>query len=92
MALYDGIGRSYRRTRRADPRIAAAITGALGDAATVVNVGAGAGASRAARDRARRRAEPGDARPAPGRGGPAVEAVAEALPLADDAVDAALVG
>jgi SAM-dependent methyltransferase len=43
-ALYDEIGRSYTSTRRPDPRIAAAILDALGDADTIVNVGAGAGA------------------------------------------------
>jgi hypothetical protein len=41
--VYDKVGASYRRTRRADPRIAAAIAGALGDARSVVNVGAGSG-------------------------------------------------
>ena len=44
MALYDEIGRSYRRTRQPDPRIAAAMFTALGEADSVVNVGAGAGA------------------------------------------------
>jgi hypothetical protein len=39
--VYDAIGRSYPTTRRTDPRIAAAIWGALGDARTVLNVGAG---------------------------------------------------
>jgi hypothetical protein len=43
MALYDSIGQTYRTTRRPDPRIASAIISALGDAASVVNVGAGAG-------------------------------------------------
>jgi len=43
-ARYDRIGRQYTATRRADPRIAAAILDALGDADSVVNVGAGAGA------------------------------------------------
>ena len=42
--LYDRIGRTYTGTRRPDPRIAAAIWDALGDARTVLNVGAGAGA------------------------------------------------
>ena len=42
-AHYDRIGAGYARTRRADPRIAAAIWSALGDATTVLNVGAGAG-------------------------------------------------
>ena len=43
-ALYDRIGRSYVATRAEDPRIAAVIHAALGDARTVLNVGAGAGA------------------------------------------------
>jgi SAM-dependent methyltransferase len=41
--LYDRIGIGYRNTRRSDPRIATAILRALGEAETVVNVGAGAG-------------------------------------------------
>jgi hypothetical protein len=40
---YDEIGRSYTRTRREDPRFRAQIHTALGDARTVVNIGAGAG-------------------------------------------------
>jgi hypothetical protein len=39
---YDAIGRGYSAYRHADPRIAAAVHTALGDARTVVNVGAGA--------------------------------------------------
>ena len=42
--VYDRIGSGYTETRRPDPRIAAAIGAALGDARTLVNVGAGAGA------------------------------------------------
>lgn len=42
-ADYGDIGSSYSRYRRPDPRIAAVITAALGDARTVLNVGAGAG-------------------------------------------------
>lgn len=41
--LYDEIGHGYLTHRRPDPRIAEAITRALGAAETVVNVGAGAG-------------------------------------------------
>jgi SAM-dependent methyltransferase len=41
--LYDTIGFGYRGTRRTEPRIAARIWAALGDADTVVNVGAGTG-------------------------------------------------
>lgn len=39
-ALYDRIGSSYTATSREDPRIARAINAALGDAGTVLNVGA----------------------------------------------------
>jgi len=41
--LYDEIGVGYPQRRRPDPRLAAAITRALGRAETVVNVGAGTG-------------------------------------------------
>ena len=41
--LYDAIGGAYTATRRTDPRIAAQIWDALGDARTVLNVGAGTG-------------------------------------------------
>src|SRR6185312_15187266 len=40
---YDEIGRTYARTRREDPRVAATIHACLGDGATVLNVGAGTG-------------------------------------------------
>jgi hypothetical protein len=42
-ALYDRIGRSYVATRAEDPRIAAVIHAQLGDARTVLDVGAGSG-------------------------------------------------
>jgi SAM-dependent methyltransferase len=41
--LYDTIGTGYTVTRRTEPRIAAQIWAALGDARTVLNVGAGTG-------------------------------------------------
>src|SRR5213596_1826613 len=41
--LYDAIGRTYAVTRRTEPRIAAQVWAALGDAQTVLNVGAGTG-------------------------------------------------
>ncbi len=90
MALYDDIGRSYRRTRQADPRIEAAIRDALGDVDSVVNVGAGAGAYEPPQTVLA--VEPSRVMlgQRPAGAAPAVEAVAEALPLADDAVDAAL--
>jgi hypothetical protein len=43
MAIYDTIGATYTSTRRPDPRIAAQIHVALGDAETVIDVGAGTG-------------------------------------------------
>lgn len=43
VVIYDVIGATYAQTRRADPRIAAAIGTALGDVTSVVNIGAGAG-------------------------------------------------
>jgi hypothetical protein len=41
--LYDTIGATYTVTRRTEPRIAAQVCAALGDARTVLNVGAGTG-------------------------------------------------
>ena len=40
---YDSIGAQYAATRREDPGVAALIHAALGQARTIVNVGAGAG-------------------------------------------------
>ena len=89
--LYDDIGRSYSRTRRADPRIAAQILDGLGAARTVVNVGAGTG-SYEPDDRHVVAVEPSAEmiRQRPRGAAPAVRAVAEALPFADRAFDAAL--
>ena len=42
-ALYDTIGVDYTNLRKPDPRIAAQVDAALGNAQTVLNVGAGAG-------------------------------------------------
>ena len=43
MALYDTIGARYAHHRRPDPRFASAVEAALGDARSVVNIGAGTG-------------------------------------------------
>lgn len=90
-ALYEAIGRGYARTRRPDPRLAAAITAALGPARTVVNVGAGAGSYEPA-DRDVVAVEPAAVMVAqrPPGAAPAVRARSEALPFADGAFDAAL--
>ena len=89
--LYDEIGGGYPRTRRADPRIAALIDNALGDARTVINVGAGTGNYEPA-DRKVTAVEPSAAmiaQRAPGAA-PAIQGSAEALPFGDDAFDAAM--
>jgi SAM-dependent methyltransferase len=90
-ALYDRIGVTYTATRGEDPRLAAAIHGALGDAVTVVNVGAGTGSYEPA-DRKVVAIEPSEVMIAqrPSDAAPAVIATAEALPLADASVDAAM--
>ena len=88
---YDRIGHGYSTVRREDPRIAAAITAALGDARTVVNVGAGAG-SYEPRDRHVIAIEPSDvmASQRPTDLAPAIRVTAGALPLRDGDVDAAM--
>ncbi len=90
-AAYDEIGGNYSDYRRPDERIERAILDALGDSESVVNVGAGAG-SYEPTDRAVIAVEPSTvmASQRPPEAGPAVIAAAEALPLEDDAVDAAL--
>jgi len=81
-ALYDRIGRSYVATRGEDPRIAAAIWSELGDARTVLNVGAGAGAYEP-RDRDVTAVEPSAVMRAqrPPEAAPCIDARAEALPF-----------
>ncbi|MDR3512653.1 MAG: methyltransferase domain-containing protein, partial [Caulobacteraceae bacterium] len=88
---YDAHGQGYARRRRTDPRIAARVHAALGEARTVLNVGAGAG-SYEPEDRHVIAVEPSAAMRAqrPGRLAPAVRGVAEALPLDDQSVDAAM--
>ena len=90
-ADYGAIGSSYSRYRRPDPRIAAMITDALGDARTVLNVGAGAG-SYEPEDREVTAVEPSAAMRAqrPAHLAPAVDATAEQLPFGDDSFDAAM--
>jgi SAM-dependent methyltransferase len=91
VALYDEIGRGYATVRIEDPRLARPIWDALGDARTVVNVGAGAG-SYEPRDRDVLAVEPSRVMIAqrPAGTAPAVLAVAERLPFPDDSFDAAM--
>ncbi len=89
--IYDQIGDFYTATRRADPRIAAQINEALGDARSIANVGAGAGAYEPY-DREVLPIEPSSrmiAQREPGLPA-AIWGHAENLPLASDSVDAAM--
>ncbi len=88
---YERHGRTYGQHRRADPRIAAAIHAALGDARTVLNVGAGTGSYEPS-DRWVLAAEPSPTMRAqrPPGSAPAISARAESLPFDDNAVDAAM--
>jgi SAM-dependent methyltransferase len=88
---YNRMGLNYSDFRQPDPRIEAAIWEALGDARSVVNVGAGAGSYEPS-DREVVAVEPSPVMIAqrPPRAAPALEGVAEALPLDDKSVDAAM--
>jgi SAM-dependent methyltransferase len=88
---YTAHGQGYGRQRRADPRLEAWVHAALGDARTVVNVGAGAG-SYEPLDRHVLAIEPAAAMRAqrPAHLAPAIDAVAGKLPLDDQSVDAAM--
>ena len=88
---YERIGGTYSRHRHPDPRIAARIRAALGEARTVVNVGAGSG-SYEPEDRWLLAVEPSATMRGqrPAGAAPAISARAEALPLDDDSVDAAM--
>ncbi len=91
MTYYERIGVRYSATRRPDSRIADVIFSALGDSASVVNVGAGTG-SYEPTDRRVVAVEPSRVmlvQRAPGTA-PAVQAAAEDLPFPDDAFDAAM--
>ncbi len=89
--LYDTIGAAYTATRCTEPRIAARIWAALGDAWTVLNVGAGTG-SYEPPDRDVTAVEPSAVMRAqrPAGAAPCVAAVAESLPFEDQSFDAAM--
>jgi SAM-dependent methyltransferase len=90
-SAYEDLSVGYTATRRTDPRIARQIHAALGDARSVANVGAGAGAY-----------EPFDRKVLPIENSqrmiaqrapdlaPAIRGHAESLPLPSDSVDVAL--
>ena len=89
--LFDTIGTTYAAARPADPRIAARIWAALGDARTVVNVGAGTGSYEPS-DRDVTAVEPSAVMRAqrPAGAAPCVPGVAGRLPFADKSFDAAM--
>jgi SAM-dependent methyltransferase len=91
VAPYDRLGRGYSRVRRPDPRIAAQIDAALGEARSVLNIGAGTG-SYEPEGREVTALEPSAemiAQRPPGAA-PVVQASAEDLPFADRSFDASL--
>jgi SAM-dependent methyltransferase len=88
---YDNIGTVYGRYRRADPRILEQIERALGDAASVINIGAGTGVYEPV-GRRLLAIEPSEVMIAqrPAHAASVVRGVAEALPVCDGSFDAAL--
>ena len=88
---YETIGAGYARRRQTEPRIAARIEAALGDARSVLNVGAGAGSYEPA-DREVIALEPSLTmiRQRRAESAPVVRGAAEYLPFGDDAFDAAM--
>lgn len=91
-AKYDRIGGDYAAARRPDPQIAVAVERALGNAETILNVGAGTGAYEP-EERRTVAVEPSMTMIRQRRGPCAALAVqgrAEALPFADGQFDAAM--
>lgn len=88
---YEAGGATYATVRRPDPRIEAMVHEGLGDARSVLNVGAGAGSYEPA-DRRVVAVEPSAAMRAqrPAERVPAVIGIAEDLPFDDDSFDAVM--
>jgi SAM-dependent methyltransferase len=88
---YNVHGHGYAQQRQTDPRIARWVHAALGDARTVLDVGAGTG-SYEPEDRHVIAIEPSAAMRAqrPPHRVPAIQGIAEALPLDDQSVDASM--
>jgi SAM-dependent methyltransferase len=89
--LYDTIGATYTVTRCTEPRIAAQVWAAFGDARTVLNVGAGTGSYEPPRLDVTA-VEPSAVMRAQRAAGaaPCVDATAERLPFEDQSFDAAM--
>ncbi len=89
-ADYAEIGKVYTGFRTPDARIAKVIEEALGDARTVLNVGAGAGAYEPAGREVTAVEPSASMRARRPEGRPAVDATAESLPFGDKSFDAAM--
>lgn len=91
MAKYDIIGQTYSGRRKPDSRISQVIQTALGDARTIVNIGAGTGSYEPA-DRTVVAVEPSRVMIAqrPASSAPVIQGSAEHLPFADKEFDVAL--
>lgn len=89
--IYDRLGRSYAGARRPDPRIAARIEAALGNARRVLNVGAGTGSYEpSGREVVAIEPSPVMIDQRATGAAPVVRGVAEALPVPDGGFDATL--
>jgi SAM-dependent methyltransferase len=90
-AKYDSIGVNYAELRKPDPRIAKVIESALGQAKTVLNVGAGTGSYEPA-DRSVTAVEPSREmiRKRSPAAAQAIQASADDLPFGDKSFDAAM--
>jgi SAM-dependent methyltransferase len=88
---YDRIGLSYSDVRHADPRFETAVWRALGNAKSVLNIGAGAGSYEPS-DREVIAVEPSPVMIAqrPTDAAPAIQGVAESIPLEDKSVDSTM--
>jgi SAM-dependent methyltransferase len=92
-ARYDTIGHGYADRRQPDPRLAERIWAAIGDARSIVNVGAGTGSYEdGSGDRPLIAVDPSHVmlRQRPTRAAPAIAAAAEHLPFASRTFDVAL--
>jgi hypothetical protein len=89
--LYERLGSAYPRARRADSRIGDLVASAIGDARSVINVGAGTGSYEPS-DRYVVAVESAPAMSArrPAGAAPCVAASAEALPFEDASFDVAM--
>lgn len=90
MVAYDRIGATYRSTRRPDPRIASQVHSALDSMGTIINVGGGAGSYEPANTVAAIEPSMVMIGQRPPGSAPCVQATAEALPLRDKCIDAAM--